>query len=279
MSVFQRPLRVVSIGRTGLLLAALLPAVMAWPNARAASEEIVFSDGFEEAPTIRDLLKRDRSRWTNSQRTPSGNGLTLVTEPSHSGTALHFYALPSTAAVSKADIERALPDLVAGDQLSISAWFYAKSGQSLDNVFILDLECHTCWPESSPGIRVHLKGHGGTPVVERGKIRLPSLRNEQMSAAVSFPRDRWVHVEWTTILAPDSLGRSAIAFDGKTVFSARGATFPDPANLARFGIVMRKLAYERFQIGITANSSPNPVDLVIDSVEVRVVRANASASR
>lgn len=279
MTLAERAESAASAGRIGCLLAVSLLIMAIDSPAGADSEETIFSDGFENASTIRDLLKRDGSRWTNSQRTPSGNGLTLVTDPSHSGNALHFHALPSGSAVSKADIERALPDLVAGDQLSISAWFYAKSGQSLDNVFILDLECPTCWPDTSPGIRVHLKGHGGTPVVERGKIRLPSLRNEDMIRAVSFPRERWVRVEWQTTLAPDDLGRTSITFDGRTVFSARGATFPDPTILARSGIALRKLAYERFQIGITANSSSNPVDIFVDSVEVRVIRANTRASR
>jgi hypothetical protein len=275
----QRTSDIASAVNIASLLTIALLVTMVGTSAAAASEAIIFADGFEDASTVRDLFKRDGSRWTNLQKTPSGNALALTTHPSHSATALHLYAIPSTSEVSKADIERALPDLVAGDRLSISAWIYAKRGQSLDNVFIFDLECHSCWPDTSPGIRVHLKGYDGTPVVERGKIGLASLRNEDVIRAAHFPREQWVHVEWHTTLSADELGQTSIKFDGRTVFSARGATFPDRAILARSGIALRKLAYERVQIGITANSSPNPVDLVVDTVEVRLAKATAAASR
>jgi hypothetical protein len=41
-----------------------------------ASDAIIFADDFENALTTRDLLKSDKSRWTNYQQTPATNRIT-----------------------------------------------------------------------------------------------------------------------------------------------------------------------------------------------------------
>lgn len=240
---------------------------------------IAFEDGFEEAEDVRALLDHNSGRWTRVQISHDENVLFMHEDPTRSGrAALGFHAVPSDDVVSKALIERGGFRLYAGQSAMVDAWFLIPGGQSLDNVFLMDLECRDCWPafsgrnNPSPGIRLTLKGDDGEVAVERAKIGHPKgTWRQPRHDPVLFPRDRWVRLTWILYLSPDDEGGTEVLIDGRPVLRARGATLPDISRFREKGVrLVEPLYYERLQIGITANGAENSVAMLVDDVTVSV---------
>jgi hypothetical protein len=240
-----------------------------------ADSKIIFSNGFD-APAFLDLFPRDISGWTDTQKTFPQNKTEIVSEPRHGGTgSLRLYAVPSGSEVSKCDIEKQLPSIHQGQTVHISAWFLIPPGPELNNLFLLDLECNRCWPERSlisdkgPGVRIRLTGPLGKPFVERRKIGLADLANE-LGAGMPVPRGRWFKFDWRLVLNPDASGVTEIFIDDEPVFRGRGPNLPDPQIFRRYGVELRQVLYNRLQVGITANSSSNPIEIFVDDVSVAI---------
>lgn len=259
-----------SVVQTLMGCAALMLAVL--PSQAGSQRE--FSDGFD-AKTFVDLLQRDRSRWTHFQSTFPQNKADVVFDQHQSGSsAVRFFAIASTSVVSKADIEKEGFDMRAGQEVQVSAWFFIPPDVDLTNLFLIDLECKTCWPvnsvfpDKSPGIRLKLRDRDGTPVVERRKIGLPDMRNALRTDG-ALPRGRWFKLAWNLTLQADDTGTAEIQIDDQPVFRSAGATFPNPNAFKKWGIELRDTLYDRFQVGITANSSSNPIELFVDTVSFK----------
>lgn len=252
----------------GLVLLVCLAAIGA--PARAGDRNS-FSDGFEVQKFL-DLFPRDRSRWTHYQSTFPQNKAELVDTQPHSGaTALRLFAVPSTSKVSKSDVEKEDFELRAGQSLSVSAWFLIPPEIEIRNLFLIDIECRNCWPEDSPypnqspGIRLKLQDRDGAPTVERRKIGLKDMSN-QLAQRAALPRGRWFKLEWRVRLGDEESGESEILIDDKAVFRGEGATVPDPQAFMKWNIKLRDTLYDRFQVGITANGSSNPIEMLVDTV-------------
>lgn len=256
-------------------LSSLIAACILYSAPSHAEPKIIYSDSFE-APKVSGLFAKDLSGWTNSQKSFPQNEVEIVSEPRRSGSgALRLYAIPSNSTVSKGDVEKELPSIRQGQTIVISAWFFIPPGPELNNLFLLDIECNQCWPERSPipdkgpGVRIRLNGPTGRPAVERRKIGLRDMPNELGSSA-PLPRGRWFKFEWRLLLSPDENGLTEITIDDKAVFRGRGPNLPDPEVFRRYGIELRQVLYNRLQVGITANSSSNPIELFVDDVSVAV---------
>lgn len=256
--------------------ATTAPAAAQSRQEAAGGRTVLFQDGFEDVQSLSDLFRRDANRWSNFQIVKSANRITLQSETVHGGRqALRFDAIPSDSEVSKANVERGRLSLAEGQRVRISAWFFLPPRQNLDNLFLIDVECRSCWPEGthrnnpSPGIRLMLKDREGQPVVERGKLgRLPTLRQTQ-GTKLGFPTNRWVHLEWILDLSTGQDGKTEILLDGKRALSARGITMPSPEVFRQSGVELKQpVVLERVQLGITANSTPGPIVLYVDDVTI-----------
>lgn len=252
----------------GLLL--ILPLAAPGTPARADNAN-GFSDGFE-AQKFLDLFPRDRSRWTHYQSTFPQNKAELTDTQPHSGAAaLRLFAVQSTSKVSKSDVEKEDLELREGQSVKVSAWFLIPPDIDIRNLFLLDIECRNCWPEDSPypnqspGIRLKLQDRDGAPTVERRKIGLKDMRNE-LAQRAALPRGRWFKLEWRIKLGDEESGESQILIDDRAVFQGQGATLPDPQAFMKWNIRLRDVLYDRFQVGITANGSSNPIEMLVDTV-------------
>ena len=243
----------------------------------------VWSDGFE-APnaTVDDLLARDGSRWTNVQLVhPSGG--TNVLEPQRDRVregeaALRIVAQPADDILSKAGIEKGGFFAPEGASVTLAADVYLAGAPDLRELFLIDLECCSCWdpdvPDNQcPGIRLKLAGDGPYLAVERGKILGSTLRQDD----TPFPTDRWVRITWELDLSTEDAGATRVLLDGVPVLERSGYNLPVAdalrAAFAAEGIdfeLTQPVGYERFQIGATANPTSSTVELYVDDVEVRV---------
>lgn len=266
-----------------VLLVGMAISLLTGATAKSAADgpaAVAFQDGFEGGKQLLDFLPADGSRWTHFQRTFPENRIDIVSEGAREGrNAARFFAVPSRSDVSKSDVERRLR-VGEGDVLTIRAWLLLPEGPSLDDVFILDLECESCWPDfslfpnKSPGIRLQLKGDDGLPIVERGKIGLDDYQHEGPRPVRSVPRGRWTLMAFRVKLASDASGRVEVSFDDELAFAGSGSNLPDPRVFGRYGIRLKHRDYDRFQIGITANGSDNPVEMLLDDVSVEIDRRN-----
>ncbi|MBB3021687.1 hypothetical protein FHR70_004792 [Microvirga lupini] len=257
-----------------LSFAAILAILVAAPTLEAR-ETYNFSDDFEVS-RLNDLLKEDKSRWTHYQNTFPQNKAEIVPEAAPSGgSALRFFAVPSTKKVSKSDIEKEGFELRPGQEVRVAALFFLPPNADLKDLFLIDIECRECWPQDSiypnqsPGVRLKLRDRDGTPSVERRKIGHPDMRND-LRDSVGLPRGRWFKLEWRLTLSDDEKGSSEILIDDNRVFFGRGPTLPSSQAFEKWGIRLREIMYDRFQIGITANSTPGPIEMLIDDVSFQL---------
>lgn len=259
------------------LLVGCLLAIAASPTPSIA--RVQFEDGFEGAASPRDLLHSSGKRWTYQQLTHSANAIQVTSERARTGRqSLKLVATASSRPVSKASIEKGGLALPEGKTMTMSAWFYIPAGQSLDQVFLMDIECQSCWPDkgkhsnTSPGLRVMLAGTAGVPMIERGKIgyRNGSFRQARGSE-VAVPRDRWFKLDWVLFLSSVETGKAELVIDGRRVLTATGITLPNRELFRGLGIELKQdLLYDRAQFGITANPAAGTVTMFVDDVSVSV---------
>lgn len=267
-----------------LLLASLL--ICCADNGEPTMEATPFTsfqDGFEATGTrLAQLLPRDNSRWTSIQVVdpPGGdNFLRLDMERFIEGSAsLRVVAAPTTDVVSKANIEKGGFFAPSGHRVRVQAELYIEATESLENLFLIDLECCSCWDASvadnqCPGVRLKLSDAEGFLSIERGKI----LGSTISQSGVAFPTDEWVKVVWEMDLSPSDDGWNRLYINGRQVIDEAGKNLPNAgefaAEFARNGIdfqLREPVGYERVQIGATANSSAGPVELWVDDFVLEI---------
>jgi len=243
----------------------------------------VFEDSFESANNeLSDLLPTDLSRWTNIQQVdPVGatNQISVVSDPVSDGaSALQIVSNPSNTILSKIDIEKAGFQAFSGDVVTIKADFYIATENPITDLFLIDLECCSCWDESSgadnqcPGVRLQISGDGFLSI-ERGKISDTTISQNQ----VSFPRNQWVTVEWQIQLSDQPDGVNSLKLNNTEVISSTGMNLPN-ADIFRdlfaeesidFNL-QQPVFYERVQIGATANPTAGLITLYVDNFSIRV---------
>ena len=190
------------------------------------------------------------------------------------GSKLVAYAIPSGEIVSKASANFTSFDADRGSTLHLSFCMYADEYTDLSDVFIADLECVFCWPDTapvpnhSPGIRIHLKDFAGYPVIERAKIGLG--RNSLRPATQlreGIPRNQWVPIEWRIRIGDDDQqGWTQLLVDNEVILEQFAQTIFNEGAFAGDGVRPTSHHYDSLELGITANASDAPVELKFKNV-------------
>ncbi|MBY6058079.1 polysaccharide lyase [Leisingera daeponensis] len=164
--------------------------------------------------------------------------------------------------VGKADYVHRFQPLQAGSVVLMQARFYFPPGTPLNSLILMDLECASCGLDTNPGVRLYLRR--GMLRVDRSKIGikqafLPSVPH-MMAAGV------WHELSWQVTLGAGEQGRSVVRLDGEVVSDARGTTVLTQEVVSRHMDVAVQEQADRFQVGVTANSNPQTVELLLDDV-------------
>lgn len=241
----------------------------------------IFTDGFEsENNDFTDLFPPNGSRWSAVQIVnPEGveNEIGLNRDIVLSGNnSLRIFSHQSGQTLSKVDIEKGGLNFTPGSKLTIESNFYIASTENIKDVFLMDLECCSCWDpdvadNQCPGIRLIMSGDDDFLSIERGKILEPTI----YQSGVPFPRNEWVNIKWEMILSTNSDGSNKLYINDELVISADGANMPNETTFreefARNGIefqLQKPLFYERIQVGATANASVSNIEMYVDDIEI-----------
>ena len=242
----------------------------------------LFEDGFETIGNdLLELLANDGSRWSNLQQVNPDNGeneIEIESTTTYQGNnSLRIYAEASDNTLSKADIEKGGFNAPEGSTVRISANFYIASTNNIENLFLIDLECCSCWDPSvpdnqCPGIRLMMKNNDHLSI-ERGKI----LGSTIVQSDIPFPRNEWVNVIWQLKLSQNNDGINKLLINNQEAISESGMNMPNTnlfeTEFANNGVdfeLQEPLFYERFQIGATANPTQFGIELYIDNVKIEI---------
>jgi hypothetical protein len=225
-------------------------------------------DFFEdfEVDDITDLLPT----WTGAQL-DGGGTVEITTDQANTGTRSMECNAPNN--IGKAHIFKAGYWANYGDTTDVEAHFYFPSGQDLNNVFLMDWESKSFWsdenedPNPNPGIRIAYRTSPNRILVERGKLE--QTEEPEFAALYTWPTDEWVKVRWVMQLGLGSEGNTQVYVNDVLVIDTTGTTYLDEDAATANGVLFNEeYAYDRFKIGITANSSSNAVQLYVDDVSV-----------
>ena len=252
------------------------------------SRAFLFEDGFEtQSPTIDELFQADNSRWTTIQQTDPTNATNEINvssvQASEGQQSLRLLSNQSDASLSKVDIEKGGLNIQAGDQVTINADFFITSSESLKNLLLIDLECCNCWDPSvgdnygaenqCPGVRLIMSGGNDFLSIERGKISGTTLQQ----TSFAFPRNEWVTVRWEMTLSDEDSGLNKLTINDMVVIDETGMNLPNAQVFsdvfAAEGInftLQEPTAYERVQIGATANPTAPTVEMYVDNFSIEV---------
>jgi hypothetical protein len=225
-------------------------------------------DFFEdfEVEDISDLLQT----WTGAQL-DGGGTVEITTDQANTGTRSMECNAPNN--IGKAHIFKAGYWANYGDTTDVEAHFYFPSGQDLNNVYLMDWESKSFWsdenedPNPNPGIRIAYRTSPNRILVERGKLE--QTEEPEFAALYTWPTDEWVKVRWVMQLGLGSEGNTQVYVNDVLVIDTTGTTYLDEDAATANGVLFNEeYAYDRFKVGITANSSSNAVQLYVDDVSV-----------
>jgi hypothetical protein len=243
----------------------------------AAADRFEFAEDFEGVSRVEQL--RGSDGWTGAQLVRGS--IAMSETRSHGGDASLYMVADNN--IGKAHVFKAEYWENAGDFVEASAWFWFPKNVSLDDVYIMDWESKSVWSSANakanpqPGIRIGLFGEEGAIAVERGKMGIGSQR-DFVAEDFAMPREKWVNVEWRMKLGVGKAGYTEVEVDGKTVIEAHGTTYIDPAAAARNGIKLSAdYAFDRFKVGLTANSSDQRFGAYVDDIGVSTWDASEGA--
>lgn len=243
----------------------------------------LFENGFEvTSNNVDDLILLDTSSWTNIQLQDPNNGtntISISTDIVNKGDkSLKIVALPSDEILSKADIEKFGFNAPIGSTIKIEADFYINTNEDLTDLFLLDLECCSCWDPNvpnnqCPGVRLKIGGDNEYLSIERGKIQNSTIGQTE----VSFPKLEWVNIVWEMELSQENIGRNKLSINGIEVISSEGINMPNEElfrqEFASAGIdftLPDDVFYERVQIGATANPTQNTIEMFVDNFKLSI---------
>lgn len=164
--------------------------------------------------------------------------------------------------VGKADYIHRFEPLQAGSVVLMQARFFFLPGTPLNSLILMDLECASCGLKTNPGVRLYLRR--GMLRVDRSKIGIKQAFLPEAPHMVTA--GVWHEVSWKVTLGADGLGRSVVMLDGEPVSDARGTTLLTQEVVSRHMEVKVQEQADRFQVGLTANSNPQTVEMLLDDV-------------
>ncbi len=239
---------------------------------RPASGITEFSSDFDSELKLVDLFPEDYSGWTYLQLVePNGsedivledkkafageNSIELQSDRFRSGScAVRLAAPPSGNSVSKASLQKDGLFFESGDDLWVSVWFFIQGFENCQALFILDME--TTEFQGSPGRRLMMSGGDNELKLEsKGGVSGPEYRQNRDSIML-FPRNKWVHIVLHMRLSGGWEGLTEVWQDGTRIIMQSGQNLPTDGAV-----------YDRFQFGITANSSSHDKVIYIDDVVI-----------
>ncbi len=194
--------------------------------------------------------------WYFQQRV---NG-TVQAEPvtGRRGLALHALVGPKRGgAVAKAALVARIAPAGPGSVIRVSFDMMVPPGRPGNSLQLVDLECADCgWPYN-PGVRLYLR-HGRLRI-DRAKIDV--ARAWVNDAAPQMVHGRWHHVAYELRVSAGEDGWARAFLDGAEVVGGKGRTT----------MLQRMDWIDRVQVGLTANSNPEPAELWIDNVRIDVI--------
>jgi Polysaccharide lyase len=220
-----------------------------------------YTDGFENYSTKDDLFIDDNVLWSFNQLTNSANKITVDSSFAHSGTkSLLFDAKKSEEnALSKCSISKQYMAFWEGETMRSSAWYYIDGTQTLQWLFLMDLEEQAAIG-AGPGMRLALVDN---------QLRVEHKFNEKdiiqsSDIAQEFPRNQWVHVVFEIKLSQKHKGTVKVWQNGQLVISAeKRRTLPKDLLYFQQGT---KGSYNSCEVGITANSYNSDLRMWVDDV-------------
>lgn len=242
-----------------------------------------FQDGFEQTDNLIDnLFPADGSRWTSIQQVnpaAGANDITIENEIVSEGKdALRIFSMPADDILSKMDIEKQGFFATSGETITIEADLYINSDENLQDLFLLDVECCSCWDMSvsdnqCPGIRLKFSGAENYLSIERGKILERTISQNRFS----FPKREWVNVRWIMQLSSEDDGYNTLIINDQIVIEEVGSNLPNQRSFrevfAAEGVnfeLSEPLGYERIQIGATANPTEHEVEMYLDNFSLTI---------
>jgi hypothetical protein len=234
-----------------------------------------FSDSFENAASIRDLMGIERG-WTSltlqSPKAPTvpdynklanrilksesnflDNRVEPSSEQSHSGKqSLKTLAVAPSSDMSctKSSLSTMLLHFVKGDDVWYSAWYYYEKMGKFNT--LMDLES------------TYVLGHAGMRIClnseylhfELAKWTPKSLYRQNVKPGTPFPTKRWVHIKTRLRLSEGEDGIVQLWQDGKLIIDQRGQTLP-----------FAGAVYNSLEIGLSAHAtSSDSAVLFVDDV-------------
>jgi hypothetical protein len=154
----------------------------------------------------------------------TSNTIRLDSINPHSGNqCLIFFAAKSENGASKSDIAHNKLAFHEGNTFYGSCWFYLEGAQSLDYIFLFDLE------ESVPigagtGIRVALAADEAELflVLERNKLVNEATLIQTESDKIAFTRNEWVHLELSVLMKRNRKGTLKICQNNLLIIDESG---------------------------------------------------------
>jgi hypothetical protein len=237
----------------------------------------IFSDGFENAATIRDLVGPGNG-WTQltlqspqassvsdynrlAQQILGGEGdfLDNRIEPSAEQAHTGQQSLRAAAVAhdggsccSKASLHTLLLHYLKGDDVWFSAWYYLE--EPVEFITIMDLE--TSYVRGWPGMRVRL--HHGYLELELAKWEPNVVYRQPESQRIPFPTGEWVHVEAHLLLSEDREGVIQLWQNDVLIINQSGQTLP-----------FENAVYDSLEIGLTAFShGSDTIVLYVDDLRI-----------
>lgn len=242
----------------------------------------LFQDGFESVNDFSELFTSNGNRWSTTQVVHPNNGENEIdisnNTVSQGDLALRIYSNPGDDILSKVDIEKGGFFAPVGSTVTIQADLYINSTENLEDLFLMDLECCSCWDPTvgdnqCPGIRLKLSGEQNYLSIERGKI----LGNTISQSTFPFPKNEWVNVVWSMTLSADNNAANSLIINGTEIIDQVGKNLPNNEEFknefATHGLaftLQEPLGYERVQIGATANPTEHGIEMFIDNFELRI---------
>jgi hypothetical protein len=226
-----------------------------------------FQDGFESYSILSDLLLPDDQLWSFTQLTRVENQITIDTIKVHSGKkSLKFIAQRSdNEGSSKSSIAKQNMAFWEGETVRMSAWYFIEGTNSLEWLFLMDLEEQTAIG-AGPGMRLALVDN---------KLRVEHKFNEKditqpSGQEIDFPRNQWVEIVWEVKLARGNKGAVRLWQNGQLIIeSQNNTTLPKDFLYFQQGT---KGMYSSCEVGITSNSKDN--NLTIWADDIKFERAN-----
>lgn len=212
-----------------------------------------FADDFEHGIERRiDGWHQHMKLASDSNAGNAANCVETTIDQVYSGkSALRTYTPKDSRDLQKAALLRELFFFPPGSDCWFSAWFYIPGSESIENLFIFDLEATGY---HGVGRRLMFTGTNGRFLMLEGK-RSTGPQYSQTESPVSFPRNQWVHVKLHLHLSPGGNGQVELWQDGTLILNKSGRN------------MVENTFYDRIEVGQTANNTHRELTVYVDDVK------------